>query len=620
MKNEIIIHGYKLINYIDSGNFGDVMKMEKNGNFYAVKKIKQMPEIGSKKSIELIREKKIPLNLNHDNIIKFIEAFSEKGEDFLVSEYFEGKNLKQLIEENKKKKTNIDQNLIILILHQILNGLIYLHKKNIIHRDIKPGNILINADKKIKIIDFGLIAYLSDEYGILGGGYTKVGDKNYSPPEILYGETEKFELKADIFCLGYTMFELMFLDRPTIIDKYSLLRVNNKINYSKFQYDEELVELIEQMCKYYIDDRPSAEEALKKLISIGQKINNNVNTIINFNNLNNNYEEKMKKKLSAMKCVLHCFCQFENIFQILEKEILFMQLKLKDKKNKDTILKNKFVIKLNDILLKVSKYEKKQITDKDFDEYIIDFIFTVENRQNNKLDVSLPLKFFYNILFIINRDVFLLKENTQSILEAKFDGLLKNVKKDKIQKFMENFKVQYKSSFISYFYFMLIPIVKCSKCENIYNFKDPDIKIYLSLDNKKNDNIISDLIDNVFIPNKINKEMNCSNHKGDLVEQLFFLTNPPKYLVLEIKNQNESIIINKKLLMNHYSVSNERTNSFYELKAIIYKDKDNKDIALINNDIEKKWISFKDNSLTFYDEIQNIYNSVSFVIYKLKNN
>ena len=336
--------------------------------------------------------------------------------------------------------------------------------------------------------------------------------------------------------------------------------------------------------------------------------------------MNKNFEEKIKEKLIAMKCVLHCFCQIENIFQILEKSILLMKYKLKGKINEDTIMKNKFLYKLNEILLKVLKLEKKEITSENLDESIIDFIFTVENRQNLNLDLSLPLKLFYNILFIINRDCILFKENKRQILEAKFDGLLKNIKKDKIHKFIENLKAQYKSPLISYFYFLFIPIIKCSKCENIYKFYEPGIKFYLSLDNKKNDNIISDLVDNIFIPKNINKQINCGNHEGDLVEQLFFLTNTPRYLIFRIKNQNESIIVNNKLSMSQYSVSNERQNTFYELMAIIYKDDNNKDIALIKNNIEKKWISYKDSSMTFYDEIQNIYKSVSFLIYKLKNN
>ena len=598
------INGYKFVEYIGSGEFGNVMKMEKNGNYYAVKKIKKMPELGTKKLIQLEREEKIPLNLNHNNIIKFFETFNYKGEDYLVSEYFEGKNLKQIIEENRKNKTNIDQNLIILIFKQILQALIYLHNQDISHRDIKPENILINNEKQIKIIDFGFITYLSNGHGILGGGNTRVGDKNYSPPEILYDETNKFDLKADIFCLGYTMFELMFLEKPTITDIFSLLRDNSKINYLKYQYDEEIIELIEQMYKYYIDDRPSAEEALEKLINIEQKINknNNINNIININSINKNFEGKIKEKLMAMKCILHCFCHIGNIFQILEKSILLMKFKLKEKINKDIlniILKNKFVHILNEILLNVLKLEKKEIKNENLDESIIDFIFTVENRQNIKNDLSLPLKLFYNILFVINRDCILFKENKHQILEAKFDGLLKNIKKDKIQKFIENLKAQYKSPLISYFYFLLIPIIKCSKCENIYKFYDPDIKFYLYLDNKKNDNIISDLIDNIFIPKNINKQINCGNHKGDLVEQIFFLTNPPRYLVFGIKNQNEPIIVNNKLSISQYSVSNERQNTFYELMAIIFKDDNYKDIALIKNNIEKKWISYKDSSMTF---------------------
>ena len=99
------------------------------------------------------------------------------------------------------------------------------------------------------------------------------------------------------------------------------------------------------------------------------------------------------------------------------------------------------------------------------------------------------------------------------------------------------------------------------------------------------------------------------------------MTNLPKYLIFEIKNQNEPIILNKMIDMDNYTISTHRQNNYYELNAVFYKDQNNSNIALIKNNIDKKWISYNNNnSLSYFDEISNIFNSVSFVIYKIKNN
>ena len=87
----------------------------------------------------------------HENIVKLIEAFVNKGYLYLVFEYAE-KNLLQLIEEKPK---GLNQELIRSLIYQICKAVSYLHKKNIIHRDIKPENILIKNDSKIELCDFG---------------------------------------------------------------------------------------------------------------------------------------------------------------------------------------------------------------------------------------------------------------------------------------------------------------------------------------------------------------------------------------------------------------------------------------------------------------------------------
>ena len=467
MENNII-HGYKPIQKLGSGHFGVVTKMEKDGKFYAVKKIKVNPDANTKLFIELQREKILPLNLEHENIIRHYESFKENNIDYIVSEYFEGKNLKQLIEENKTAQTNINQNLLIIILKQILSGLIYLHERQIAHRDIKPENILINNENKIKIIDFGLSVYLSGHHDILSGGDTQVGDTKYVPPEILYCETDKYDLKGDIHCLGYTMFELMNLSRPTFVEVNSLVRVNTKLNNNKYNYDEKFTELIEEMYKYYVDDRPSAKEAFDRLIIIEQKINNNINNV-----LIDEFEERMKETISVMKCILYCFTKFEDIFSNLEKVLTLIKYQLKERVK---IINNKFIQKFYDILLNTTKWEKKEIDNKEYDELVVDFIITVENRQNNKMDVSLPIKLFNNILYIVNREYKYYKTNPKSILDAEFTGILAKARKEPTQKIIDELKIQYKSPFLPYFYFLIIPLTKCSKCENVFRLYEPEIK------------------------------------------------------------------------------------------------------------------------------------------------
>jgi len=610
----IIINGYKLIRPINSGNFGNVLLMEKDGHRYAVKQIKEIPK-GSPYEKRLQREAIIPLNLNHENLIYYYGSFVENNTTYLVLEYYEGNNLEELIEENIKNKTHISQNLIITILKQCLSALCYLHDNNISHRDIKPSNILINKDNKIKLIDYGFIVCLNEYDNVLSGGKSRIGDRKYICPEILYIETNKYDYKGDIFCLGYTIFELMYLHRPTDIVGKNLVRINSREinNIIDNQYDQGLVELIEHMHKYYIEDRPSARESLEKLLTIEQRINNNY--------IIKNPEMNLKEIISAMKCVLHFFIQIEGIIDLLSQDIKRFESQLiakfkNDNKLNNNIISNLFIYRFLDVLSKVTKWKNKQISDKDYEDSIKDFILTVNNRQNNKFDGSpLPLKLFYNILFIINREYNYNEKNIPDFLEPKFVGLLSDVNKKPTLAKIDEFKNKYKTSFLHDFYYMLIPITKCSKCDTVFKISETEVKFYLSLDNKQNDNIINDLVYNIFKPEKLDRICNCITHKGDYIGQKFVFSNLPKYLVFEIKEENVPIILSKILDMNSYTVSNEN-NNFYELFSIIYKDQDNYTILYKN---QNNWEIYNNNIIINYVPISNIYNAVSLAIYKIRS-
>ena len=180
------------------------------------------------------------------------------------------------------KETNpnyhIPEKIIIYILKQMLEILDFLHNKyNIIHRDIKPNNILIDKHYKVKLIDFGLATYLiGDNNNNLVAKNSYKGSVKYVPPEILYNNPPKYyDFRFDIFSLGFTIYNIMFnnnLPKNTIKSNNKYNRIENHIN-NNF-YSEELIRYVQQLYSDDIKNRYFANDALDKLnIIINSKKN-----------------------------------------------------------------------------------------------------------------------------------------------------------------------------------------------------------------------------------------------------------------------------------------------------------------------------------------------------------
>jgi eukaryotic-like serine/threonine-protein kinase len=147
------------------------------------------------------REAHSATSLAHPNIVNVYDAGEDDHTHFIVMEYVAGQTLKKYIEENKP----LSLNTVINIMTQLTNGIAHAHENNIIHRDIKPQNILINEEGSLKVTDFG-IALASSSYTITHTN-SVLGSVHYLSPEQARGGI--VDEKSDVYSLGIVLFELV---------------------------------------------------------------------------------------------------------------------------------------------------------------------------------------------------------------------------------------------------------------------------------------------------------------------------------------------------------------------------------------------------------------------------
>ena len=147
------------------------------------------------------REAKTAANLNHPNIVQIFDWGIEE-EPYFVMEYIEGNTLTSIIAKNR----TISLSDILFIGAQVSNGLHAAHQKGLVHRDIKPGNIMITPDGKVKVTDFGIVSLQNEESDITKTG-SILGTASYISPEQAQGKPVSIE--SDLYSLGTVLYELI---------------------------------------------------------------------------------------------------------------------------------------------------------------------------------------------------------------------------------------------------------------------------------------------------------------------------------------------------------------------------------------------------------------------------
>ena len=202
-KGELIDNRYKIIKSIGEGGMANVYLawdtiLERE---VAVKILRGDLSEDEKFVRRFEREANSASSLRHPNIVEMYDVGEDNGKYFIVMEYVEGQTLKSLI----KRRGSLTLPEVLDIMTQLTSGIAHAHQNGIIHRDIKPQNVLILDDGLIKIADFGIAHALNSEE--LTQTNSVMGSVHYLPPEQANGEQSTF--KSDIYSLGILMFELL---------------------------------------------------------------------------------------------------------------------------------------------------------------------------------------------------------------------------------------------------------------------------------------------------------------------------------------------------------------------------------------------------------------------------
>jgi len=198
--------------------------------------------------------------MNHSNTVNFLDAYSVDGILWVVMEYVEGCSLTEIVEQNIGQKTK--ESFIAYITSRVVEGLIYLHDNNIIHRDIKSDNILLGSNSDVKITDFGYSAQLTP-----GEDKRKsvVGTTYWMAPEVITAAESKYDNKVDIWSLGIMVLEMVegeppYMDKPPLRALFLIVSEGRPPFKNPDDMSDELKDFITICTHKEADKRPTAKD------------------------------------------------------------------------------------------------------------------------------------------------------------------------------------------------------------------------------------------------------------------------------------------------------------------------------------------------------------------------
>jgi serine/threonine protein kinase len=187
---------YKILSALGSGGFGTVYLAE--DTWIGKKVALKVPHKQSVNFGELLREPRLLASLNHPNIVTVLTAEKQDKVFFIVMEYVSGETLENIIARDGA----LDLARALDFTCQICNAVDHAHNQGVIHRDLRPANVLVSDNGLVKVADFGTSRFLE----LAAHGTTVIGSPPYMAPEQFHGRAT---FASDIYSLGVTMYQML---------------------------------------------------------------------------------------------------------------------------------------------------------------------------------------------------------------------------------------------------------------------------------------------------------------------------------------------------------------------------------------------------------------------------
>ena len=214
---------YQVIEELGAGGMGRVYKVHdtKIGEKIALKLLRSEATLDRNSLERFSNELKLARKVRHKNVCQMFDLGEAEGTRYITMEYVRGEDLRQLI----RKVGRLSPGQAVAVARQVCDGLAEAHRLGVVHRDLKPQNIMLDEDGNARIMDFGIARSLSGE-GITGAG-AFIGTPEYMSPEQVEGKD--VDERSDIYSLGVILYEMVTGRRP--FDGETALSIAHKHKY-----------------------------------------------------------------------------------------------------------------------------------------------------------------------------------------------------------------------------------------------------------------------------------------------------------------------------------------------------------------------------------------------------
>ena len=588
------LEDFQIVRPLGKGNFGAVylVTSKLTNKLYAMKEIQTSKYKSQEEVNQVEKEIKLLENLRHPHVITYFNSFKQNGNIYIIIEYINGGSLEDLLIKNIKQQKRIDEKTLWDLLIQSLSGLLYLHeKRKIIHRDIKPDNLLLDSEGHLKISDFGVSAIKSDEVeDLLKCHGTVAGPIQFMAPEMCLGDA--YDFKSDIYMLGLTFWFMASNNLPERKLSLGPLIIPIKNPNAKLPdcYSEILKGFINSLLKPP-EERPSTSEAYYQAISF--------------------YSIKYLQTTSICSTLL-CFNSIVPINQYFGGDKVKNFILSDQANNTENYIITKYVKEAIDATSPFNfNYQnarleclKLRLT-----------IYADKDRMESSTEVDLN-NFVSQLLPLLHKELNKFKGTSPQIGKADESNEI-----DVINKKAQQFMAEYRSKISDQFYYLTKMVENCDKCKKI-------IKYYCIINSlcamypdktaeyiKKKNITVLDLFKHYHKTRSFTTKTFCRFCKKN-IENIsrtkIFYTSPFNF-ILEICYDDESkfnLKIDQNINISDFVERKDFCRVNYTLVGAIFIEKDNNDnekYVSVSKIPNGGWVYFNGNSVQNcgFDTLQN---------------